>query len=807
MTMRPFTDNRGGLNHLVDAQIGRAFPVVHKVYQHLDAIEYVAQVYESGRSRDIVLRTNHTKEWIEWQYKGEAKWTILFKFSDLLGADIADVVAAEQAIASELVALREYINQTRSETLAASDRAQAAELGAIVAKDVAEAAQASASTSAQEATASAVAAAQSAQGIHDAKDATEVIAATAETYRDAAAQSAQQAADSANSADSVKVFVVSARAEAEGFASIATTASTEAKAAQQAAESSAAAALTSENQASASALASAASETATLEKHGEVNTLHDAAVIASTTATGAAESATARLAQVTTLHSATESFAQAAQASAEQADIAATAAGVSASDALQLRNETQGFHDAASTMVVDAAQVSADRATVQTLAQEVANNITAAQDAAAAALDSQTSASESATQAAASLTAVVPLHTEVVTKHAEVLVRADQVAEDLLAADAAKGAAEIAQADAESAEALASAWATKMDGPVLNDGSDKFSAQYWAIQAEQSATVAADANTGVLGALANHTAAADPHTQYLTKAESTVALAVKVDKEVGKGLSTEDYTTAEQAKLASVETGANAYTHPANHPASIITQDANNRFVTDAEKVAWNAKQTLLVSGTNIKTINGESLLGGGNLVVESGASIPNYLYENRATLRTLVANAGDLVLVDGLGLFIFAAGSDEPDDDESCFSTATGRWLLECPHWDVVSLWQLPDDAVRDEYDEDEPLRFASSFASKVLSGTATCAITSVATVSSARFTGTVTGASVGDRVIATPPAELGATAAETGRLSYHAWVSAANTVTVTLTNGSAAAANTNAAIRAAWPITVIKS
>lgn len=32
------------------------------------------------------------------------------------------------------------------------------------------------------------------------------------------------------------------------------------------------------------------------------------------------------------------------------------------------------------------------------------------------------------------------------------------------------------------------------------------------------------------------------------------------------------------------------YTHPTNHPASIITQDANNRFVTDAEKTAWNSK-------------------------------------------------------------------------------------------------------------------------------------------------------------------------------------------------------------------------
>jgi hypothetical protein len=290
------------------------------------------------------------------------------------------------------------------------------------------------------------------------------------------------------------------------------------------------------------------------------------------------------------------------------------------------------------------------------------------------------------------------------------------------------------------------------------------------------------------------------------------ALDAKVDKVTGKQLSTEDYTTAEKTKLAGIDTGANNYTHPANHPASIITQDANNRFVTDAEKAAWNAKQETLVSGINIKTLNGESLLGGGNLVVSgSGASISNYLYENRATLRTLAANAGDLVLVDGLGLFIFAAGSDEPDDDESCFATATGRWLLQCPSWDLVDAWQLPEVEEHAAYDEDEVLRFASSFtssfASKVLSGTATCAITVVAASSSASFTGTVIGASVGDRVIATPPAALGSTAVFTGRLGYYAWVSAADTVTVMLTNSAAANTSTNAAIHAAWPITIIKS
>lgn len=50
------------------------------------------------------------------------------------------------------------------------------------------------------------------------------------------------------------------------------------------------------------------------------------------------------------------------------------------------------------------------------------------------------------------------------------------------------------------------------------------------------------------------------------------ALEDKVDKVPGKGLSTEDYTTAEKNKLAGIEAGANKYVHPATHPASMITE-------------------------------------------------------------------------------------------------------------------------------------------------------------------------------------------------------------------------------------------
>ena len=44
------------------------------------------------------------------------------------------------------------------------------------------------------------------------------------------------------------------------------------------------------------------------------------------------------------------------------------------------------------------------------------------------------------------------------------------------------------------------------------------------------------------------------------------------------------------ASLAAKADALDAYVHPANHTASVITQDTNNRFVTDAEKTTWNDK-------------------------------------------------------------------------------------------------------------------------------------------------------------------------------------------------------------------------
>lgn len=67
----------------------------------------------------------------------------------------------------------------------------------------------------------------------------------------------------------------------------------------------------------------------------------------------------------------------------------------------------------------------------------------------------------------------------------------------------------------------------------------------------------------------------------------------KVDMVAGKGLSTNDYTTAEKNKLAGIALGANNYQHPATHAASMIAEDSTHRFATDAEKAKWNLEYTI----------------------------------------------------------------------------------------------------------------------------------------------------------------------------------------------------------------------
>lgn len=122
----------------------------------------------------------------------------------------------------------------------------------------------------------------------------------------------------------------------------------------------------------------------------------------------------------------------------------------------------------------------------------------------------------------------------------------------------------------------------------------------------------------------------------------TAALNNKIDKVTGKGLSTEDFTTTLKTKLESltnyddtaIQNAVNGLTIQlntlVNGDASIAIESFNEIIaflngVEDSESldsiIAYieqqiAGKQDKLVSGTNIKTINGESILGEGNIVV-----------------------------------------------------------------------------------------------------------------------------------------------------------------------------------------------
>lgn len=71
------------------------------------------------------------------------------------------------------------------------------------------------------------------------------------------------------------------------------------------------------------------------------------------------------------------------------------------------------------------------------------------------------------------------------------------------------------------------------------------------------------------------------------------------------------------------------------------TQDINDSRIGSADITAWNGKQDTLVSGTNIKTVNNESLLGSGNISVtgqqgedgEDGVGIASVVQTTESTV------------------------------------------------------------------------------------------------------------------------------------------------------------------------------
>lgn len=137
----------------------------------------------------------------------------------------------------------------------------------------------------------------------------------------------------------------------------------------------------------------------------------------------------------------------------------------------------------------------------------------------------------------------------------------------------------------------------------------------------------------------------------------------KVDYVAGKQLSTEDFTSALKAKLeglsnyddTSIQNAVNSLTTQIN---TLVSGDASTAIESFNEIIAFlngvedsesldsiiaaieqqiAGKQDKLVSGTNIKTINGESILGEGNIVVNVDTS-------NLATKEELTSLTNEMI-------------------------------------------------------------------------------------------------------------------------------------------------------------------
>lgn len=95
----------------------------------------------------------------------------------------------------------------------------------------------------------------------------------------------------------------------------------------------------------------------------------------------------------------------------------------------------------------------------------------------------------------------------------------------------------------------------------------------------------------------------DTVTENLVRKDQDIVIdgnitATTIKQSDGKTFSSNDFTNAYKTKLDGISSNANNYTHPATHPASIISESTSRRFVSDSEKNTWNGKQKAITRGT-----------------------------------------------------------------------------------------------------------------------------------------------------------------------------------------------------------------
>ena len=102
---------------------------------------------------------------------------------------------------------------------------------------------------------------------------------------------------------------------------------------------------------------------------------------------------------------------------------------------------------------------------------------------------------------------------------------------------------------------------------------------------------------------------------YYTTAQTNSAIEAAVSGKADSSAVTEEISAAVSGKADSSDVETLSGTVTAHTADTTI-------HVTSSDKTTWNGKQDQLVSGTNIKTINNTSILGSGNITIQSGNNV-----------------------------------------------------------------------------------------------------------------------------------------------------------------------------------------
>lgn len=117
-------------------------------------------------------------------------------------------------------------------------------------------------------------------------------------------------------------------------------------------------------------------------------------------------------------------------------------------------------------------------------------------------------------------------------------------------------------------------------------------------------------------------------------------------------------TGSDLIKFKGISNNANYYVHPNNHPATIVTEDANHKFTTDAEKISWNSH----VAGRSNPHVVTKAQVGLGNVDNTSDANKPisnATLLALEGKMKNVIFDAGshDLNIFTDTGYFTFNDG------------------------------------------------------------------------------------------------------------------------------------------------------